>query len=162
MITRIESSNHMSWDYETFELTLFGKRILHSSIKNLISKVITLGSPTVPLGLTSFINGLIVLKTPITAFKDADSLNIRQNLLWIKKNNGHENFEKSVENEHIEPEETLNVGEETNPQTEVPLVKAKKRRFEETEEVGEQGNERRESKRLKLKANLKNSWKEFE
>ena len=101
---------------------------------------------------------------PVTAFKDADSMNIRENLLWIKKSNPsvslpvetEENVENQVEKEIVNNTNNLTTGEQSDP---APLRDTRrKRKHEENEELVETARE----KRIRLRDEVKEGWKPFE
>ena len=174
ILGEIEKSLKISWNYTTLEITINNKLIPHSNIKVLIEKIVQVEDSTLPTALALFIYNLIEIKCSINVFKSADSLNIRENLLDIRKNVnsaplGTENDEQGIlQNQEIR-DETLDVQNsglpiETQPAAEAPLNEEKESRKRKRSETEEQDTDepRRSSPRLALKRNLQLNWQQDE
>ena len=85
LLQRIETATGISYDYESLEIIINNERLLHSSIKSLIEKLVNVSSPQLPIGFTRFINALIDSKVPVQYIQNSDALNVRLGLLAIKK-----------------------------------------------------------------------------
>ena len=174
IINRIEMSPDISYDYESLEVIIHGKKILHSSLKELIGNIVRLEVPNLPLSFVTFVSALVDIKLPVFFFKNGDALMVRQNLLAIRKQKNN----KTVENDE---EEKLNgvesngddVGGDDNIGIDdnVDIVGNKnlaeeeergkrKRKLDLTgdEESSTPSEEPRRSKRLKLRPELNKNW----
>ena len=85
LLQRIETSDNIGWDFETDEIILSNQRLLHSSIKTIIEKIVVVASPLLPIGFIRFIDALIKIKIPLQYIQNADALNIRLGLLTISR-----------------------------------------------------------------------------
>ena len=84
LLIEIEKTPGLSWDQNTLEMILDDKTISFSNMNLLVNKVIQSTSNTIPLGLVTFLNALILNKIPMSYIRDGDSKNIRQALIEIK------------------------------------------------------------------------------
>ena len=138
-------------------------------LHNQLLKVLKLNAPTLPVGLVKFCNGLLDIKTPISFFKDADSLNIRKALISLRKqvtaperqevtNDVEGDSEGNGEKESVE--ESTNEVQVAPSQSEIDqTVKKRKTKQKLAPESDPYGAEPpRRSKRLRLKEEIDENW----
>ena len=111
LLQRIETSDNIGWDFETDEIILSNQRLLHSSIKTIIEKIVVVASPLLPIGFIRFIDALIKIKIPLQYIQNADALNIRLGLLTISRER------QGLTDQQIEPAEEERMVEELVPAT---------------------------------------------
>ena len=83
LLQEIEKLNNLSWDPENLELIINNEPEKFTNIALLIKKVVSRGEPSLPIGLTLFIQSLITNKISFNLLRDRDSVNIRENLMKI-------------------------------------------------------------------------------
>ena len=83
IIDLMRSNGSISWDSESFELIVNGKKVEFSDLRLLLAKTVTSMQISQPIGLCYFVSKLIELKTPINHFRSGDVLDIRRSLLKI-------------------------------------------------------------------------------
>ena len=167
LITRIEASSIISWDYDSLEISVNDFKINHSNFKILIEKLVKFKSPCLPLGIVDFIWGLNLMRLPVNFFQDSDCLNLRSGLLKIKKSNDVEPVEiVEPEVESVQNESNKRKREESESENEQMTKKSK---LEKIEKRGEKRKLQlddtempRRSKRLQLKPDIEKSWSRFE
>ena len=84
LLQEIEKLNNLSWDPENLELIINNEPEKFTNIALLIKKVVSRGEPSLPIGLTLFIQSLITNKISFNLLRDRDSVNIRENLMKIE------------------------------------------------------------------------------
>ena len=164
-LDRIEQSQDLAWDYDTYELIIFGKKVLHSDIRILVLKCITVESASLPVGFTKLIFAALKAKIPINYFQNSDALNVRKALLYLRKegvfeennteykdNLNNDNSSANVADnlaENFAENSAENSAENIAENSGAINIQQRKRGREETE--GEEGNsEEGESKKIKL------------
>ena len=169
LLQRIETATGISYDYESLEIIINNERLLHSSIKSLIEKIVNVSSPQLPIGFTRFINALIDSKVPVQYIQNSDALNVRLGLLSIKKakqegvltpsivseerNEGQVGVAETIRGGGGQDETTVGVGSETGGETFVSRkraleIEASKKRSREIDSDDE--GELRPSKTVKI------------
>ena len=97
LLTRIEAAENIGWDFESDEIILSNERLLHSSMKTIIEKIVVASSPILPIGLIRFIDALIKIKIPLNYIQNSDALNIRLGLLTISNERRQDKTEQPNE-----------------------------------------------------------------
>ena len=138
LLRRIEFSDLISWNYETLEIIVEQKTILHSNIKLLIEKVVRLASPCLPVALLPFILALTKKPIPLNFFQDSDSLSIREGLLKITKPLDAIIAEKPEQ--PVEPSVDQPAEETAEEAVEQPVEEAVEESVEEAAEVNNTNN----------------------
>ena len=179
IIQDIEKSTQISWDYNTLEIIIRNEFVPHSNLKVLLEKIVQVEPKTLPVGLALFIYNLIEIQCSVTHFKSADSLNIRSNLLKIKKNNnlllsqqndGYNETLSTTENNNSENLENETANHILQPPHESVLPVNRKRKQSSVieddapviQDIANADNENlpnlRRSKRLRIKDQVKSGW----
>ena len=181
IIQSIEKSTQISWDYNTLEIIIRNEFVPHSNLKVLLEKIVQVEPKTLPVGLALFIYNLIEIQCSVSHFKSADSLNIRSNLLKIKKNNNlflseknnsynETSLNNSENNSNVQTEEQQSSNDILQPSDETVLPVRRKRKQSsviedeppEIQEITTADNENlpslRRSKRLRLKEQVRSGW----
>ena len=169
LLSRVEESERLNYDYETHEILIDGERLLHSNVKALILKCIRVRAPQLPTYLVEFLSVLVDAKCPLNLFQDSDVLNIRRGLLKLKKET---NIEKRINEEEdlypgsqeskkrtreVDEEEEKEVADEPPAKIQkIEEIKGKKRKLEDSDETLNPPPKR--STRLQLKQNLRSQW----
>jgi len=174
----------ISWHANTLELIVNEKAISHSNLGLLVRKVVHQSSPSLPLGLVTFINELVLKKVPINYIRDSDSLNIREAILMLSaKPDSDDQNGKSIEESKGLKRRREDEGSEVDfqedrkkqkvdddiPSEENEVTSEREARQEEVRE--EQPRRKRKfmreevptraSKRIRLKKSLQDSWSEI-
>ena len=110
LLTRIEAAENIGWDFESDEIILSNERLLHSSMKTIIEKIVVASSPILPIGLIRFIDALIKIKIPLNYIQNSDALNIRLGLLTISNERKQDKTEQPNEAGGTTVEEPVNEG----------------------------------------------------
>ena len=134
LISEIEKTQNIKWDENSLELIVNDKKVPYSNLNLLLSKVVQSTSPTMPLGLVTFINALLINRIPLSYMRDADTQNIRQALIEIKGISDTSGGANSEENEPEKISEQIN----TNGEKSAELSRKRGRDEEEDGEEEEQ------------------------
>ena len=84
ILQSINQSNYMSYDRNSFEIIVASETIKFTNIKHLISFCVTNNAANLPIGLTLFLEGLLHIKTDVSAIRSGDSIGIKDDLLKIR------------------------------------------------------------------------------
>ena len=84
ILQSINQSNYMSYDRNSFEIIVDSETIRFTNIKHLISFCVTNNAANLPIGLTLFLEGLLHIKTDVSAIRSGDSIGIKDDLLKIR------------------------------------------------------------------------------
>ena len=181
LLQEIEKTPGISWDETSLELILNGQNISFSNMNLLVNKVVQSSSLSLPIGLVSFLNSLVMNKFPLSYIRDADSKNIRQALVEINGKTGSTESAPVVdanEGSNIQSVDNLEAEKEVesskrkreedsdfeNEITEEQLTK-KQKISDESKNTGEEQivDPRRRSSRikLKLKKEYEKNWREL-
>ena len=170
LLDEIEKSDNLKWDDNSLEMVLNGENVSFSNMNLLVSKLVQKNSPSIPLALVSFINALLINRIPLSYFRDGDSQNIRQALINIGRQSGSSNVEGAVESERSrkrgrEEEEGEETGGERGEDVVDDITEEQLRKKQKLADLSENKKEEigevRRSKRLRLKGNLRDSWREL-
>ena len=85
ILESIEKNMNIDWDRESFEIKVDTEKIQFSDIRILLKKIVMTAGLTQPVALVMFIESLIKMKVPLSWFRSADSIQIRENLLKINR-----------------------------------------------------------------------------
>ena len=83
IVDLMRTNSSISWDSESFELIVDGKKVEFSDVRLLLAKTVSAMQITQPIGLCYFVSKLIQLKTPINFFRSGDVIDIRRSLIRI-------------------------------------------------------------------------------
>lgn len=175
ILTAIEQSSLLSWDNESLEIKIRGEAVAHTNLGELIKKIVRLQTPILPYGLALFIYNLLEIKCPISVYRDGDSINLRKNLILIRKNytdndtaqtfgnlddtSDTQSETEAVASESVQKSSAEPIIEQSSSNVE-PKINKRKRGIDledQPVEIGVTGGVRR-SKRLKLKQPIEDGW----
>ena len=167
LISEIEKSQNIKWDENSLELIVNDKKVPYSNLNLLLSKVVQSTSPTMPLGLVTFINALLINRIPLAYMRDADTQNIRQALLQIKgitdTNGGAiDNATGANLEENVNEPEKISEQINTNGDNSVQLSRKRSREEEEEEEEEETSIKNKRQKKSEKGLSRKRSREEEE
>ena len=91
VLQRIEVAPNVGWDYDSLELIVNDEKQLHSNIKLLILKTISVESPTIPVAFMPFVQKLIEIKLPPNFIRSPDAINLKAGLVKLLKTKPKEN-----------------------------------------------------------------------
>ena len=137
LLTDLRKSSAIGWENNTLNLTIDGNSVGFTDIGLLVRKIITGGSPSLPIAITLFISKLIDIKVSPKYFRNGDAQQIRGNLLKIKGGELKDNLDTN-DALGVKPEgKSLKRNREEDDEIESDSEKnAKKSRIEETIDRG--------------------------